>query len=359
MKNTTNYGFNLPESIDFYDIEHINENFTEVDEKLKSVEDTTSGVSKSVESLENGTTPVGNALKLNGLTAEEFVKGKLSFFQEGETILSWALNPNGEYKKMVAGGYYPEDTPTQTEGFVELLYTDFRIKVKYIEYIDRQRIWSRSIFGGTWYNEWTLDKDGGNADTVDGYHASDLMKFVGTVDASYINAYVAKNPYLAHIIPDTAVAVGLPSQYYRVQFIPDTSNNYGTEIAFPVYGGSLYFRVCDNGVWKPWSTEFLPLTGGILSGDIMVKSNNPRLIAYNSETGNIVNLESTSSNRRGLWDETNVRWIIVEDADGEIKTSTNNNAEFYKFLHTGNSLKVQASNSNTAPDDDAVWLVTS
>lgn len=41
MKNTANYGFNLPEASDFYDIEHINANFTGVDTKLKSLEDST------------------------------------------------------------------------------------------------------------------------------------------------------------------------------------------------------------------------------------------------------------------------------------------------------------------------------
>jgi len=58
MKKSTNYGFNLPEANDFYNIEHMNANFAEVDKKLKEHED--------------GTTTVGNANKLGGKGASEY-----------------------------------------------------------------------------------------------------------------------------------------------------------------------------------------------------------------------------------------------------------------------------------------------
>lgn len=58
MKNTENYGFNLPEKGEFYNVEDFNENFEGIDGKLKEFED--------------GTTPVGNANKLGGKGASEY-----------------------------------------------------------------------------------------------------------------------------------------------------------------------------------------------------------------------------------------------------------------------------------------------
>ena len=60
MKTTENYGFNLPEKTDFYDIEHLNKNFEAVDGKLKEFED--------------GTTPVGDTKKLGGKGASEYME---------------------------------------------------------------------------------------------------------------------------------------------------------------------------------------------------------------------------------------------------------------------------------------------
>lgn len=66
MKNTENYGFNLPEKGEFYNVDDFNENFEGIDGKLKEFED--------------GTTPVGNANKLGGKDASEY------FTTDGGTI---------------------------------------------------------------------------------------------------------------------------------------------------------------------------------------------------------------------------------------------------------------------------------
>ena len=59
MKNTENYGFNLPEKGEFYNVDDFNENFEGIDGKLKEFED--------------GTTTVGNANKLGGKSASEYL----------------------------------------------------------------------------------------------------------------------------------------------------------------------------------------------------------------------------------------------------------------------------------------------
>lgn len=62
MKNTENYNFNLPEEEDFFSVEHSNENFTAIDAELKKIED--------------GSTQVGDAKKLNGHEAGYFAKAE-------------------------------------------------------------------------------------------------------------------------------------------------------------------------------------------------------------------------------------------------------------------------------------------
>lgn len=49
MKNTTNYGLNKPETTDYYDVEHQNENMDTLDAKLKEVEESASGAKANVD----------------------------------------------------------------------------------------------------------------------------------------------------------------------------------------------------------------------------------------------------------------------------------------------------------------------
>lgn len=131
----------------------------------------------------NGTTAVGNALKLNGLTADEFVKGQGKSFASGETVLSWAISPNGVYKKFaVEANGFPSDAPIKAEGYYELSIdgSGNRRQVKFTPFrADVLGSYTRTIYSNSWYTEWTNDADGGNADTVDGLHASDFVKTTG------------------------------------------------------------------------------------------------------------------------------------------------------------------------------------
>ena len=304
----------------------------------------------------NGTTPAGNALKLNGLTAEEFVKGKLSFFQEGETILSWALNPNGEYKKMVAGNYRPEDAPDTVEGFVEILYTNDRKVVKFTEYINKRRIWSRSIFGNSWFNDWQLDKDGGNAYTVDGYHASELLKTLGINGAvgggnvegdtpNWQDAPDKKQTWYYYEGIDTE-AYNLPIPYCTVVV---NKLNYARASALAISWTT--GEIWSNALWSTWqgwkkgafADEVLPLTGGTVGDGI---KDNPIWFRGNAE-----HVWTTY----GLADGTIVGFIGI-NSEGKLQFDDTKVGR-KDILHTGNSLKVQA--SNDAPTDTAtMWYDT-
>lgn len=65
MKNTTNYNLNLPESTDFFDVEHFNQNAEAIDEALKVIADAHKQIS--------GTIPLSTSLLEKSLTLGEGV----------------------------------------------------------------------------------------------------------------------------------------------------------------------------------------------------------------------------------------------------------------------------------------------
>jgi hypothetical protein len=117
MKKSTNYGFNLPETNDFYDIEHMNANFSKADEKLKAVEETANKAENDLEKIVNGTTTVGNANKLGGKGAEEWQADlkQVTGTEITKSILQQALDVSeGVYNYThIGGGSYPaSDLPS-------------------------------------------------------------------------------------------------------------------------------------------------------------------------------------------------------------------------------------------------------
>ena len=94
----------------------------------------------------------------------------------------------------------------------------------------------------------------GNALKLNGKDANEYMKFVGTVDASFINGYERANPYIAHVSSPTAVELGLPSDYHKILNIPDNADGYATQIAFPANDFTIvpHYRHCGSGIWHDW-----------------------------------------------------------------------------------------------------------
>jgi len=135
MKKSTNYGFNLPEANDFYNIEHMNANFAEVDKKLKEHED--------------GTTTVGNANKLGGFHAHQL---------------------------QIVGS---DDIPINAHYLVAKHNVDNDNRFKLITSLGN-------------------DVSVANADTVDGLHASEFAKsvdFFSATDFSFMQNRAGNNHY--------------------------------------------------------------------------------------------------------------------------------------------------------------------
>lgn len=121
--------------------------------------------------------------------ASGFLHGISKNFTSGETILSWALNPKGVYKKFIVSSLgYPSDLPIQAEGFVTVDSdeSESRLLVTFHAYgggsgFTNQK-YVRTVYGDNWLNDkWEKVADGGNADTVDNYHAHQLQ-LVGSDD---------------------------------------------------------------------------------------------------------------------------------------------------------------------------------
>ena len=97
MQKTANYGLNKPETTDFYDVEHFNENMDAIDTKMKEIEDN-SGKSEEVENhLKNTDNPhevtkaqVGLSnvpnVSTNNQTPTYAVPSELSALESGEKL---------------------------------------------------------------------------------------------------------------------------------------------------------------------------------------------------------------------------------------------------------------------------------
>lgn len=316
---------------------------------------------KLFKNLLDGTVAVGNALKLNGLTAEEFVKGVSPHFASGETILDWATNPNGIYKKFIIEGVYPSDAPIQQEGFCELSIdgSKHRKQVKFTPYkINKYPIYERSIFQGAWNTEWTKPNDGGNADTVNGIK---LYK-----SFSEIGSNISKNTPIKDVVNAMAVNSRLVVTVYNptdgiypttngVLEINKTYASEHTSLKFTAHTGKgfWYGLVQTSGnYWTGWiknanADEVLPLTGGMLENTV-------------STILTLLNSNTTAGIARILFKNANGNLGAIgmgATADSGLRRYKADLSGGYTILDTGNSNAVIfTEDSTTAPTDtNALW----
>lgn len=203
-------------------------------------------------------------------------------------------------------------------------------------------------FGGA---EHALD-----ADTVDGYHIYSSLSELGLTEAtataeSIVNA-MADNSMLLHKLGSTATSATLQFPYnYSMLKVTKMSASY---VSFECIGtGNLptYYAYYNGGAttkWSGWSTQFLPLTGGVAIGSIGIKAPTPYLHVMNT-TVNRTNRLGVASNKAVaycnvdnnngansvlllLGDETfNVNELLKLTVNKSGETSTS-----YIVLHTGN-----------------------
>lgn len=354
MQNTANYKFKKPENTDLYNVQDFSDNMDAIDTALKGIED--------------GTTAVGNALKLNGLTADEFVKGQGKSFASGETVLSWAISPNGVYKKFaVEANGFPSDAPKKAEGYYELSIdgSGNRRQVKFTPFrADVLGSYTRTIYSNSWYTEWTNDADGGNADTVDGKHAIDFARSYSLPNGTDFDSVTESGMY--------RFGAESPNQ-------PSASYNYGQLLVMNGGNSDTVVQICcspkgnlisyrgkyGSNPWSAWkrlahAEDVLPLDGSVpMSGVLQnVKDGSDyRGEFYGAQYGAYISAfhKDNVKVRRSLFiGNTNGRANIKDaltlcDNDGTTE-------KYYTVLHTGNSAKVVVSSTPlTAEGSIRVW----
>lgn len=294
--------------------------------------------------------------------ATGFVKGNGEYFVSGETILSWALNPNGVYHKSFAGGIVPSDAPFDGEGHVELLLVNSRYTVRCTQFLG-SNVFLRDIFRDAWYNGWHKPK-AGDADTVDGIHASYLYN---KVVKSFTNNTVDPNTTELAEIRTTHVNCPTSDVPYIIKttFTDSTADMY--ERRQTAYGGSgrnvVYNRAkVYNGSWSNWkkvahADEVLPLDGSVpMSGalKITLANNNFEVrpqVDSNSFIGGTNGKENTDSGYASGYLAIKLGEEIAKRL-GFIANGTT-----YTVLHTGNSQKV-LSGTSAPSDTTALWYDT-
>lgn len=342
----------------------------------------------NVKALFDGTTPAGDSKKLNGLAAEEFVKGVSPYFVSGETILSWASNPQGIYKKFVvdANGY-PSDAPIEGEGFVELDITASRIIATFTTYVgDKQTVYKRKITSNAWVTDWSNSADGGNADTVDGYHAYEFQPYHPVNDKPYTDAvgrleWNSTNKVFEWKVTQGETEYGVNADtvdnHHAYQFQPiDQEMNAFSDIKAYLewqstgdYVGYMKWKALHDsqGVTYPimvdnadtvdgyHASDFFPSTGGTLSGNIGIGTGYASVACDNNHVK--VSSFCDASNHT---DNYRVIAVVNQKVSNDIRDALqfqnveNGIITNYVVLHTGNSAPVAIQES--APSDTtALW----
>lgn len=106
---------------------------------------------------------VADADTLDGYHATSFVRANGIFFKSGDTVLDWAINPNGIYRKFATMEHvFPSDAPIEgIEGFYELFIDEnsHRRTVRFTPYYNatQHHTYTRNIFDNEWKDSKWID----------------------------------------------------------------------------------------------------------------------------------------------------------------------------------------------------------
>lgn len=330
---------------------------------------------QSVTDIENGTTAVGNALKLNGLTAEEFLKSTVQ------------ITEDTDFNEMrTEGRFYFSSSVTLTNapegaksGWLDVIHLDGANGVvhRWTENAVSSFSAERIRYGSSW-KAWKKTNDGGNADTVDNLHASDFQnkndrrEITSLIDSvttqTDIRALMRQFPsghytwassYNRNVIMPFVNDTGMHINWERKQ--QDDNNMY--------YGILTITSMIDNSQWATCSVfnntsytewkSFLPTDGSVpLSGGALGVNGGLGLFSADGNHASVLSKNGVSddNNSRALmlfntqympYDETCLQ--IWKRTDGAITVET--------VLHTGNSQKV-ATSASAPSDTSALWYDT-
>ena len=115
-------------------------------------------------------------------------------------------------------------------------------------------------YSGSKWSGWTNVANGGNADTVGGKHANELVQYIGKITSITI----ANDPnygisYEGNLAPAIAVEIGLPSGWYHLKYLKHQDSGdigWGLQIALPLTKLSFLpmyrFAANEETSWSMW-----------------------------------------------------------------------------------------------------------
>lgn len=103
----------------------------------------------------------------------------------------------------------------------------------------------------------TLPADGGNAETLDGKHASDFARVNKVTTQAEVDSILESGIYSVEYLPTPTTFGSIESSYYMMAVNKHRADlNYNVEIAVPYADGKqqgVYYRNCTNGIWGAWT----------------------------------------------------------------------------------------------------------
>lgn len=188
--NTTNYGLTKPASNDYVQIDTINNNMDILDTELKKIENS-----------------IPTTLPANGGNADTLDNKHATDFFSAETVGHAKCLTGIDYNTLTETGLYEvigtEESPTTnypilpTGNEFVMVFKRSTATIRQVVFNARGThiIRTRAMTSGTW-GSWVNVNDGGNADTVDGYHANQLLaKSINQIPNNNLNDIVETGFY--------------------------------------------------------------------------------------------------------------------------------------------------------------------
>ena len=188
-------------------------------------------VSKAISDILNGTTPAGNSLKLGGKGASEYALSK-DFFRGDNYAYMESGDTNELYRLQLQNGTV--------------------------------KVYKTTDDGVSWTDLGSVS-DGGNADTVNGQRAAELLSVRG--DRGVINPVSNLNDFITGIGLFGGDCINIPSADWWFIVSGGTSGTV-TQIAFKIWNNEVSkMRRCAAGTWEDWEdinvglANYLPIDG--------------------------------------------------------------------------------------------------
>lgn len=163
------------------------------------------------------------------------------------TVLDWANSINGFGTACIIDAYgYPSDAPVSQEGFLTLktCYQKLRKIVTFSSYTDNGLIYQRQIWANDWRTDWYQTK-AGNADTVNGLHASD---FYSSANKPYVSGTAG-----GWDVPSSgSTVINIIGLGFTPSAVICVFNNGVSTFANPVYDGFDLTITSTSGNWTTY-----------------------------------------------------------------------------------------------------------